>query len=194
MMLIHKELPVLSFKTAAKFFAWLKINHAKKQGFWLRFYKKNSSIVSITPDEAVDTALCWGWIDGLINKYDEESYLLRFTPRRPKSVWSKINVAKIEKLTKLGLMQPAGLEQVEKAKADGRWDKAYEPASKIEVPADFIKMVKKDKGVYTFYQTLNRANIYAIAFRLTTVVNPEKRKQKMNQLFEMLKNKKAIYG
>jgi uncharacterized protein YdeI (YjbR/CyaY-like superfamily) len=193
-MLIHKELPVIAFKTGTKFYAWLKINHAKKQGFWLRFYKKNSGIVSITPDEAVDTALCWGWIDGLINKYDEESYLLRFTPRRPKSVWSKINVAKIEKLTKLGVMQPSGLEQVEKAKADGRWDKAYEPASKIEMPADFIKLIKKDKTAYLFYQTLNRANIYAIAFRLTTIVDAEKRKQKMKQLFEMLKNKKVMYS
>lgn len=193
-MLIHKELPVLSFKTVQKFYAWLKINHAKEQGFWLRFYKKNSSIISITRDEAVDTALCWGWIDGLVNKYDDESYILRFTPRRPKSIWSKINVAKIEKLTKLGLMQLSGLAQVEKAKADGRWDKAYEPPSKMEVPADFIKLIKKDKTAYAFYQTLNKTNTYAIAFKLTTVVDAEKRKQKMNQLFEMLKNKKTIYS
>jgi uncharacterized protein YdeI (YjbR/CyaY-like superfamily) len=193
-MLIHKELPVISFKTASKFDAWLKINHIKEQGFWLRFYKKNSGVVSITRDEAVDTALCWGWIDGLINKYDDESYLLRFTLRRPKSIWSKINVAKIEKLAKLGLMQPGGLAQVEKAKADGRWDKAYEPPSKMEVPADFIKLVKKNKVAYSFYQTLNKTNTYAIAFRLTTIVNPDKRKQKMDQLFEMLKKGKAIYN
>jgi uncharacterized protein YdeI (YjbR/CyaY-like superfamily) len=193
-MLIHKELPVLSFKTAAKFYAWLKTNHKKTQGIWLRFYKKNSSVATITRDEAVDTALCWGWIDGLINKYDEESYVLRFTPRRSKSIWSKINVAKIEKLTMLGMMQPSGTEQVEKAKADGRWDKAYEPASKMEAPADFIKLIKKDKIAYSFYQTLNKANTYAIAFRLATVVDAEKRRQKMNQLFEMLKSKKAIYN
>jgi uncharacterized protein YdeI (YjbR/CyaY-like superfamily) len=193
-MLIHKELPVISFKTAEKFHAWLKVNHAKEQGFWLRFYKKNSGIASIVRDEAVDTALCWGWIDGLINKYDDESYLLRFTPRRPKSIWSKINVAKIEKLTKLGLMQSSGLEQVEKAKADGRWDRAYEPPSKITVPEDFIKLIKKDKMAYSFYLTLNKTNTYAIAFRLATIVNPDKRKQKMTQLFEMLKNKKAIYN
>jgi uncharacterized protein YdeI (YjbR/CyaY-like superfamily) len=193
-MLTHKELPVISFKTAQKFYAWLKVNHTKEQSFWLRFYKKNSGIASLIRDEAVDTALCWGWIDGLINKYDDESYLLRFTPRRPKSIWSKINVAKIEKLTKLGLMQPNGLAQVEKAKADGRWDRAYEPASKMEVPADFIKLIKKDKIAYSFYQTLNKANTYAIAFRLTTIVDGEKRKQKMNQLFDMLKKGKAIYN
>jgi uncharacterized protein YdeI (YjbR/CyaY-like superfamily) len=193
-MLTHKELPVISFKTAQKFYAWLKVNHTKEQSFWLRFYKKNSGIASLIRDEAVDTALCWGWIDGLINKYDDESYLLRFTPRRPKSIWSKINVAKIEKLTKFGLMQPNGLAQVEKAKADGRWDRAYEPASKMEVPADFIKLIKKDKIAYSFYQTLNKANTYAIAFRLTTIVDGEKRKQKMNQLFDMLKKGKAIYN
>jgi uncharacterized protein YdeI (YjbR/CyaY-like superfamily) len=193
-MLTHKELPVISFKTAQKFYAWLKVNHTKEQSFWLRFYKKNSGIASLIRDEAVDTALCWGWIDGLINKYDDESYLLRFTPRRPKSIWSKINVAKIEKLTKFGLMQPNGLAQVEKAKADGRWDRAYEPASKMEVPADFIKLIKKDKIAYSFYQTLNKANTYAIGFRLTTIVDGEKRKQKMNQLFDMLKKGKAIYN
>jgi uncharacterized protein YdeI (YjbR/CyaY-like superfamily) len=193
-MLTHKELPVISFKTAQKFYAWLKVNHTKEQSFWLRFYKKNSGIASLIRDEAVDTALCWGWIDGLINKYDDESYLLRFTPRRPKSIWSKINVAKIEKLTKFGLMQPNGLAQVEKAKADGRWDRAYEPASKMEVPADFIKLIKKDKIAYSFYQTLNKANTYTIAFRLTTIVDGEKRKQKMNQLFDMLKKGKAIYN
>ena len=193
-MLIHKELPVISFNSAENFYVWLKVNHAKEQGFWLRLYKKNSGVATITRDEAVDTALCWGWIDGLINKYDDESYLLRFTPRRPKSVWSKINVAKIERLTKLGLMQPSGLAQVEKAKTDGRWDKAYGSASEMVVPADFIKMIKKDKIAYSYYQTLNKANTYAIAFRLATVVDAEKRKQKMNQLFEMLKNKKAIYN
>jgi uncharacterized protein YdeI (YjbR/CyaY-like superfamily) len=193
-MLIHKQLPVISFKTAERFYAWLKVNHAKEQGFWLRFYKKNSGVASLVRDEAVDTALCWGWIDGLINKYDDESYLLRFTPRRPKSIWSKINVGKIEKLTKLGLMQPSGLAQVEKAKADGRWDRAYEPPSKITVPEDFIKLIKKDKIAYSFYLALNKTNTYAIAFRLATIVNPDKRKQKMNQLFEMLKNKKAIYN
>ncbi len=193
-MLIHKELPVISFKTAAKFYAWLKINHAKEKAFWLRLYKKSSGVTAITSGEAVDTALCWGWIDGLSNKYDEESYLLRFTPRRPKSIWSKINVAKIEKLSKLGLMQPSGLAQVEKAKTDGRWDRAYEPPSTMEVPADFIKLIKKDKTAYAFYQTLNKTNTYAIAFRLTTVADAEKRKQKMNQLFEMLKDKKAIYS
>ena len=121
----HKDLPVYSFKTEADFLNWLSKNYEISTGFWLHFYKKATKIPSVDYSEAVDVALCYGWIDGLLNSYDDKSYLVRFTPRRPKSVWSKINVAKVEKLIAEKRMHPSGLAQVESAKKDGRWAAAY---------------------------------------------------------------------
>ena len=123
--LTHKDLPVYAFETEADFWNWLSKNYQQTTSFWLRFYKKESKVPSINYDEAVDVALCFGWIDGLANKYDEESYLVRCTPRRPKSVWSKINVAKVNKLIDQKRMQPSGLAKVDAAKEDGRWKAAY---------------------------------------------------------------------
>ena len=121
----HKDLPVYSFKTEADYLNWLSKNHEISTGFWLHFYKKATKIPSVGYSEAVDVALCYGWIDGLLNSYDDKSYLVRFTPRRPNSVWSKINVAKVEKLIAEKRMHPSGLAQVESAKKDGRWAAAY---------------------------------------------------------------------
>jgi uncharacterized protein YdeI (YjbR/CyaY-like superfamily) len=121
----HKDLPVYSFKTEADFLNWLSKNHDTSNGFWLHFYKKATKILSVDYPKAVDVALCYGWIDGLLNSYDDKSYLVRFTPRRPKSVWSKVNVAKVEKLIAEKRMQTSGLAQVESAKKDGRWAAAY---------------------------------------------------------------------
>jgi uncharacterized protein YdeI (YjbR/CyaY-like superfamily) len=123
--LTHKDLPIYSFETEEDFWNWLSKNYQQSTSFWLRFYKKESKVPSIHYDEAVDVALCFGWIDGLANKYDEESYLVRYTPRRPKSVWSKINVAKVNKLIDQKRMQPSGLAKVDAAKEDGRWKAAY---------------------------------------------------------------------
>jgi uncharacterized protein YdeI (YjbR/CyaY-like superfamily) len=123
--LTHNDLPIYSFENEADFWNWLSKNYQQSTSFWLRFYKKESKVPSIHYDEAVDVALCFGWIDGLANKYDEESYLVRYTPRRPKSVWSKINVAKVNKLIDQKRMQPSGLAKVDAAKEDGRWKAAY---------------------------------------------------------------------
>jgi uncharacterized protein YdeI (YjbR/CyaY-like superfamily) len=123
--LFHKDLPIISFSDGHEFYVWLAQNHTTVNAIWLRIYKKNSGIETVSYPASVDMALCWGWIDGLTNKYDEVSYLVRFTPRRPKSVWSKINVAKVERLIAQDLMQPPGLEHIVSAKKDGRWDKAY---------------------------------------------------------------------
>ena len=123
--LMHKDLPIYSFEAEADFWNWLSKNYQQTTSFWLRFYNKESKVPSIHYDEAVDVALCFGWIDGLSNKYDEESYLVRYTPRRPNSVWSKINVAKVEKLITQGRMQASGLAKVDAAKEDGRWKAAY---------------------------------------------------------------------
>jgi uncharacterized protein YdeI (YjbR/CyaY-like superfamily) len=193
-MLIHKQLPVLSFETEVEFESWLSLHYTQQQGIWLRYFKKGSNQPTITHNQAIDIALCWGWIDGLSNKFDDISYLVRFTPRRPKSIWSKVNVAKIEQLIASGKMQPSGLLQVENAKKDGRWDNAYQPASKMEIPADFIALIKKDPEVYEFYKQLNKANLYAIGFKLTTITNPQKRTAKMNQIIEMLKRKEKFHN
>lgn len=123
--LFHKDLPVYSFETAQVFWEWLSKNYESKTGFWLRFYKKATNKQTVQYDEAVEVALCFGWIDGLLNSYDDESYLLRFTQRRPKSVWSKVNVARVEKLIIDGRMQPSGLVHINSAKNDGRWAAAY---------------------------------------------------------------------
>jgi len=121
----HKNLPVYSFKTGADLLNWLSKNHQISTGFWLHFYKKATKIPSVDYSESVDAALCYGWIDGLLNPYDDESYLVRFTHRRPSSVWSKVNVAKAEKLIAEKRMQPSGLAEIESAKLDGRWAAAY---------------------------------------------------------------------
>lgn len=126
--LFHKDLPVYAFPDQQSFHDWLDKNYSQQTGFWMRLYKKATNIPTIDMGDAVDEALCYGWIDGLINAYDAESYLVRFTPRRPKSVWSKVNVAKVEKLLSEGRMRPSGLLHVEAAKADGRWDAAYSSA------------------------------------------------------------------
>lgn len=121
----HKDLPIYSFISERQFEKWLSKNFERSTGFWLRFYKNATNIPTVQVGEAVDVALCYGWIDGLLNSYDDESYLVRFTQRKPKSVWSKVNVAKVEKLISEGRMQPSGLVHVESAKHDGRWDAAY---------------------------------------------------------------------
>lgn len=192
-MLTHKDLPVYSFETKEEFYDWLSVNHANDSPFWLRYFKKASNIPSIVHTEAVDAALCWGWIDGLLNKFDEVSYVVRFTQRRPKSMWSKINVEKVHKLIEQGLMQPHGLKHVESAKKDGRWDRAYEPASKMKIPDDFIDRLKKIPAAYEFYKTLNKANIFAIGFRLSTTADPAKREQKIIKIIEMLEKEQKFH-
>jgi uncharacterized protein YdeI (YjbR/CyaY-like superfamily) len=191
-MLTYRDLPVVSFESEQDFDTWLAANHEKEKGFWLRYYKKGSNIPTIRHDQAVDVALCWGWIDGLLNKYDDISYVVRFTPRRPKSTWSQVNVAKVEKLMQAGRMQPSGLAQVALAKQDGRWDIAYAPSSTMEVPADFIELLKQEPEAYAFYLTLNKTNLYTIGYRLTTTTDPIKRAKKANQILEMLRNKQTF--
>ncbi len=191
--LIHKDLEVFSFESKADFYNWLGENYAREAGFWLRYFKVNSGKKSIIYNDSVDVALCWGWIDGLKNKYDDESYIVRYTPRRAKSIWSKVNVAKVEKLIAEKLMQPSGLKHIEAAKADGRWDAAYGGQSSTEVPSEFIKLIETDKTAKDFYDSLDKANKYAIAFRIATAVGDAKKGKIMQKMFEMLKNGKAFH-
>jgi len=138
------DLPVVSFPSPGEWENWLAKNHSVASGLWLRIFKKASGEASITYPEALDGALCYGWIDGQKKTYDERSWLQKFTPRRPKSVWSKINTQHVERLTRAAKMRPAGLKEVEAAKADGRWSAAYDSPSKMAIPEDFLKALSQN--------------------------------------------------
>ena len=180
------DLEVVSFKTPREFENWLRKNHKTKKGIWLRLFKKASGEKSVTYEEAVNEALCFGWIDGQSNKYDEQSWTQKFTPRRPGSIWAKRNKERIEQLTKEGRMKPAGMAEVEKAKADGRWDKAYAPPGEMTIPADFLKALSRNKKAKAFFDTLNKTNMFAIAFRLHTAKKEETRERRMKVILTML--------
>jgi uncharacterized protein YdeI (YjbR/CyaY-like superfamily) len=182
------DLPVVEFKTQAAWEKWLAKNHAKSQGVWLRMYKKASGVKSVNYVEALDEALCYGWIDGQKNTYDDESFVQRFTPRRARSIWSKRNIGLVERLTEAGKMRPAGQAQIDAAKADGRWAMAYDSHSTMEIPEDFLKALGKNKKARAFFDTLNKTNLYSIAFRLQTAKKPETREKRMKQILEMMKN------
>jgi uncharacterized protein YdeI (YjbR/CyaY-like superfamily) len=181
-----KELPILAFPTQKKWREWLHKNQKKSDGIWLRIYKKDSGVKTVTYAQALDEALCYGWIDGQKNKYDELSFLQKFTPRRKRSHWSKRNTGHIERLTKEGKMQPAGLAEVEAAKSDGRWEKAYDSPAKMEVPDDFLKELSKKPKSQAIFKTLNKTNLYSIAWRLQTAKKPETRERRIKAILEML--------
>jgi uncharacterized protein YdeI (YjbR/CyaY-like superfamily) len=184
---------MLAFKSSAEFRGWLETNHDKTDVLWLRIFKKGSGEPSITYAEALDQALCHGWIDGQKKPYDESSWLQKFTPRRPKSGWSKINTEHVERLRKAGQMVPAGLKAVEAAKADGRWKAAYDPPRKASPPEDFLKALAKSKKAKTFLEGLNKANVYAIVYRLQTAKKPETRERRMKMILAMLDRGEAFH-
>ena len=187
------DLPFISFGNPEQFSMWLEKNHQSSQGIWIQFFKKHSGITAITYDEALDVALCYGWIDSQVKRYDAVSYIQKFTPRRAKSIWSKVNTQHALRLIQDGRMQQAGLEQVETAKRDGRWDRAYSPAGEIILPEDFIEALKKNKDAEKFFQTLNKTNIYTIYWRLQTAKKPETRTRRMAVILTMLANRKAFH-
>jgi uncharacterized protein YdeI (YjbR/CyaY-like superfamily) len=176
----------LGFKTAAAFRAWLATNHDQCEGIWLRLFKKDSGRAAVTYAEALDEALCFGWIDGQVKSLDELSWIQRFTPRRARSGWSKLNTEHVERLTQAGLMRPAGLLAVAAAKADGRWHSAYDSPKNAKPPEDFLRALGKNKQAKAFFATLNRANVYAIVYRLQTAKKPETRARRMEMIFAML--------
>lgn len=190
---IKSELPILPFASQAKFADWLAKQHDKSAGLWLKIAKKDSGISTVTYAEALEVALCYGWIDGQKGSYDEKYFLQKFTPRRPKSIWSKINVEKVEQLIKDGKMKPAGLKAVEAAKADGRWAKAYDSQKSASVPEDFQAALNKSKKAKAFFETLNSVNRYAILFRIHNVRKAETRMKKIKQFIEMLEKNEKIY-
>ena len=183
---INKDDIVLTFETPQEFSAWLKKNHKNKTCIWIRMYKKGTSKKSIDYDQALDEALCYGWIDGIAKKYDEVSYIQRFTPRRQKGNWSKRNTEHIARLIKEKRLKPAGLMQVKAAKKDGRWGKAYASPANATIPEDFLKEVAKNKKAKTFFDSLNKANTYAIAYRLSTAKKPETLQKRKEVILKML--------
>lgn len=188
------EKNVKSFTSLKGWESWLSKHHTDAEGIWLRLYKKDSAIKSVSRTDALDAALCYGWIDGQAKKDDDEqSWLQKFTPRRPQSLWSKRNREHIERLEKAGRMKPAGLLEVKKAKADGRWDKAYDSPSNMEMPDDFMKRLSKDKKALAFFNTLNKANRYAIGWRLQTAKRPETREKRMKSILEMLSKEEKFH-
>src|SRR5262245_31334734 len=168
-----EDMPTKSFVTPERWHDWLAKNHAKSIGVWLQIFKKGSGTKTVTYAEALDEALCYGWIDGQKDRYDDKSWLQKFTPRRARSVWSKRNREHVTRLIREGRMKPAGLKEVEAAKRDGRWNQAYDSPKNSKIPADFLKELKKDETAYAFFRTLNKANSYAIAWRLQTARKPE---------------------
>ena len=187
----YKDLPVVSFTSQDDFYAWLGTHNDTQQPFWMRYYKKGTGIPCIAHGDAVDVALCWGWIDGLLNKYDEQSYVVRFTPRRKKSVWSKINVEKVELLTAQGRMQSSGTAHVDAAKADGRWDAAYAGQATIELPKSFTAKLAANPRAKVAYESLTKAQQYPYAFKLATAVGEDKRQKLEEKLLKDLHDKSA---
>ena len=188
-----KELPVILFEHKKDWETWLDENHTTSGGIWLRIAKKASGVQSVSYDEALEIALCYGWIDGQKKTYDETSYLQKFTPRGAKSIWSKINTEKAEKLIERGLMQPSGLIAIESAKQDGRWQAAYDSFSKASVPEDFQAELDKNPQALAFFATLNQQNRYAILFRIQTAKKPETRAKRIQQFISMLEKNEKLY-
>jgi uncharacterized protein YdeI (YjbR/CyaY-like superfamily) len=180
------QLEILQLKSQKDWKKWLDKNHTQADGVWLKFAKKNSGETTVSYGEAVETGLCYGWIDSQAKTLDGKFYLQRFTPRRAKSIWSKINREKIEKLIADGKMKPAGLAQIEAAKADGRWAAAYSSASTIQVPADFQKALDKNKAAADFFAKLSSSNRYAILFRLENTKRAETRSANIQKYIQML--------
>lgn len=173
--------------------SWLTKHHATSSGVWLKIVKKNSKMKGPSYEEALDAALCFGWIDGQKNTFDDDYWLQRFTPRKPRSKWSRINVDKAVRLTKQGRMRSAGLTQIKAAKADGRWDAAYEPQRAASVPDDLRRALGKNRKARAFFESLDRRNRYAILYRIQDAKKPETRARRIETYVAMLGEGRKIH-
>ncbi|MEQ1512580.1 MAG: YdeI/OmpD-associated family protein [Lysobacteraceae bacterium] len=186
------DLPTLPFADAAAWEAWL-IENAAAKGLWLKIAKKDSGIATVTYDQALEVALCHGWIDGQKRGFDGEYFLQRFTPRRPKGLWSKINIGKVERLIAEGRMRPAGQREVDAAKADGRWDAAYDGARNMETPPELAAALARNRKARTFFETLDKTNRYSVCWRVQTAKKPETRAKRVEALIAMLARGEKIH-
>jgi len=184
---------IRAFKTRKDFADWLEKNHKTSPALWVRIAKKSSGTKSLTYAEGVEVALCYGWIDAQKLPEDETAWLQRFMPRRPRSIWSKVNREKVKALIASGEMRPAGLEEIERAKKDGRWDDAYDSPSGATVPHDFEKELEEHPRAKAFFQTLSKANSYAILWRLQTAKKPETRSKRMRTFIAMLEKGETLH-
>jgi len=184
---------VHEFKDARSFHKWLKAHHGSEGEVWIRLHKVASGLASITPREAIDVALCWGWIDAVRKASDDKSYLQRYTPRGPRSIWSQINVANVARLIEEGRMTEHGLKQVEAAKADGRWDRAYGSGRDMALPDDLLAALKAEPKALKTLAGLSAQNRFALAFRLHNMKTEAGRKKKVTAFVQMLKNGETIY-
>jgi uncharacterized protein YdeI (YjbR/CyaY-like superfamily) len=184
---------VHAFADAAAFEDWLRANHALESEVWIKLHKKASGLPSVSPKEAIDVALCWGWIDAVRKSLDDKSYLQRYTPRARKSIWSQVNVANVARLVDAGRMTEHGLRQVELAKADGRWDKAYASGQSMVLPDDLLAAVAAEPKAKATLARLNAQNRYALAFRLHHLKTDAGRKKKIAAFVEMLKRGETPY-
>ena len=187
------ETDCITFRSPAELREWLLENAEQSEGIWLRFAKQAADEKSIGYSEALDEALCFGWIDARKKPLDQTSWLQRFCPRRPKGNWSKINIQHAERLIQAGRMTPGGLKEIEAAKEAGRWASAYDSPKNAEPPADFLQELAKNQDAEAFFRTLNRANLYAIVYRLQTAKRPETREKRMRAILDMLANGKKFH-
>ena len=185
--------PILAFASQDEWETWLEAEHADSDGVWLKFAKKGSGVETVVYAEALEVALCYGWIDSQVKTLDERFYLQKFTPRRAKSKWSRINRDKIEELTKQGRLRPAGLAEVELAKADGRWETAYAPASSLEIPDDLQAALDASPKAAEFWAVLNKSNRFAILYQLQDAKKPGTRARRLEKFVGMLERREKLY-
>jgi uncharacterized protein YdeI (YjbR/CyaY-like superfamily) len=188
------ELPIMLFATPAELETWLEEEHRDSDGLWLKIAKKGSGMTSVSYAEALEVALCFGWIDSQKRGFDGKHFLQRFTPRRPRGRWSRINRDKAEGLISAARMQPAGLAEVEAAKADGRWEAAYEGQRSAKVPADLQRELDRNAAAREFFSQLDSANRYAIVYRLEEAKRAETRERRLRKFVEMLERGEKIHG
>ena len=187
------DLPVLAFSDPTALEAWLEAEHASAPGLYVRIAKKSAGVPSVNREQLVEVLLCFGWIDGRVNRLDDEFYLQRITPRRPTSVWSRRNVATVERLTAEGRMRPAGLAAVAAAKADGRWERAYAGPATIEVPDDLRKALAARPAAHRKFESLDNQNRYAVLWRVHTAATPATRATRIAALVQMLAEGRRLH-
>ena len=184
---------IKSFRSEAAFETWLAKHHDREPELWLKIHKKASGLPTVTYAQALDVALCWGWIDGLKKSFDDTSFLQRFTPRRPKSIWSQVNRLHIARLVAAGRMMPHGQRHVDAAKADGRWDRAYGAGAKLETPPELLAAIEAEPKAFATFEKLNAQNRFALAFRLHNLRTEAGRNKRIAAFVEMLKRGETIY-
>lgn len=184
---------VREFKNADSFYRWLGKHHDKEEEVWIKIHKIASGLESITPKEAIDVVLCWGWIDAIRKRFDEQSYLQRYTPRGKKSIWSKINIDNVARLVEEGRMTEHGLRQVEAAKADGRWDRAYGGSKDMTIPADLQAAIDADPKAKAMLGKLSQKNRFSLAFRLHNTKTEAGRRDKIETFVAMLRRGETIH-